>query len=74
VRTGIANYRDQIHERFFQRLNRRNIVQFVVCAAVLPAVTYFGCEATIRHQRERDEEARKNYKMPESRKINKGLQ
>jgi hypothetical protein len=71
---GIANYRDQIHERFFQRLNRRNVPKFLLCAFVFPAALYYGSDITLRQQQERMANARAAYKMPESRKINNGLQ
>ena len=65
---GIANYRDQIHERFFKRLQARNVLQFTVCAFLIPAAFYGLSSFTISAKKQRYEDQMKAYKMPQVRK------
>ena len=65
---GIANYRDQIHERFFKRLQARNVVQFTVCAFLIPAALYGLSSFSISAKNQRYDDQMKAYKMPQVRK------
>jgi hypothetical protein len=71
--SGIVNYRDQIHERFFQRLNRRNIVQFTIAAFVLPVAFWGAAKYSWSAEKERKAQFLNQYKMPQSLKENNGI-
>jgi hypothetical protein len=70
---GITNYRDQLQDRFVRSMRNPRQAIIVASLVALPVVWWAVSDITLRQEEERRKNNMKQYKMPESRRINNGL-